>query len=297
MIQCQQPFIGGDILKKIKRIILVHLAKKIHATCTNISFQLYSLVSPYTHFKLYPQNPCQNLFKGLRLIIEALPCPLGFALSDKDLIHVCACDKKLRRFAQNCNIGTNSIKRVKNNFWIFKQSDEMLLLHEYRCPLDYCINAPVNVTLDDPSVQCDFNRHGTLCGKCQKGFSLAFGSLHCIHCTNNRTALIILFAVAGIVLIALIFLARLTVSVGTLNGLFFYANIIQANHQAYFPRDTINFFTTFISWLNLDLGMETCFYDGMDIYAYSWFQFLFPFYLWFLVGCIILASHYSRSIA
>ena len=114
---------------------------------------------------------------------------------------------------------------------------------------------------------------------------------------NNYTALIVLFALAGVDLIALIFLLCLTVSFGTLNGLFFYTNIIQANHQAYFPRATINFFTIFISWLNLDLGIETCFYDGMDVYAYSWFQFLFPFYLWFLVGCIILARHYSRSIA
>ena len=63
------------------------------------------------------------------------------------------------------------------------------------------------------------------------------------------------------------------------------------------PEKKINFFTVFISWLNLKLGIETCFYDGMDIYAYSWFQFLFPFYVWFLVGCIILACCYSQSIA
>jgi hypothetical protein len=41
---------------------------------------------------------------------------------------------------------------------------------------------------------------------------------------------------AGVALIVIIFQFRLTVSVGTLNGLFFYANIIQTNHQAYFPR-------------------------------------------------------------
>jgi hypothetical protein len=102
---------------------------------------------------------------------------------------------------------------------------------------------------------------------------------------------------AGIALIAAIFVFQLTVSVGTLNGLFFYANIVQANQQAYFPRATMNFFTTFISWLNLDLGIETCFYDGMDIYAYSWLQFLFPFYVWFLIGLIIFICHYSQSIA
>ena len=105
------------------------------------------------------------------------------------------------------------------------------------------------------------------------------------------------FVLAGIALVAVIFLLKLTVSVGTLNGLFFYVNIIQVNHQAYFPIATIKFFTRFISWLNLDLGIESCFYDGMDIYAYSWFQFLFPFYLWFLVGCIILVCRYSQSVA
>ena len=136
-----------------------------------------------------------------------------------------------------------------------------------------------------------------MCGQCEKNFSIALGSLHCILCDNVHITLVVPFALAGIALVAVIFLLKLTVSVGTLNGLFFYVNIIQANHQAYFPRATIKFFTRFISWLNLDLGIESCFYDGMDIYAYSWFQFLFPFYLWFLVGCIILVCRYSQSVA
>ena len=119
-----------------------------------------------------------------------------------------------------------------------------------------------------------------LFGQCKNTCNLALGSLHCITCHNNHTSLVILFVVGGVILVAVIFLIRLTVSViGTLNGLFFYANVIQANHQAYFPRATINLFTVFVSWLNLDLGIETCFYDSMDIYAYSWFQFLFPFYI------------------
>ena len=128
-------------------------------------------------------------------------------------------------------------------------------------------------------------------------FSLALGSLHCIQCDNKHSALIVIFVLAGIAIIAAIFLFQLTVAVGTLNGLHFYANIIQENHQAFFPGATINFFTVCISWLNLDFGIDSCFYDGMDIYVYSWFQFLFPFYLWFLVGCIILACHYSQSTA
>ena len=269
----------------------------ITGACCNLSFQLYCNTSGY--FKLYPQNPCQSLIDGLTLEIIIKPCPLGFEPSKDQQTHECSCSKRLLKFTQNCSIdkATTRIEREKNTFWISQINSNVLLIHEFRCLLDYCKDIPEDVNLSDPSVQCDFNRTGIVCGQCQKNFSLALGSLHCIPCNNNYTALILFFMMAGVALIIIIFLFQLTVSVGTLSGLFFYANIIQANSQAYFPRATMNFFTTFISWLNLDLGIETCFYDGMDIYTYSWLQFLFPFYVWFLVGCIILACRYSQSIA
>ena len=267
----------------------------IDDSCTNVSFWLYTSDLESLYFALSPLNPCQSLVEGLTLIIHVQPCPVGFDLSSAD--SKCVCAMPLEKFGiQNCYIDSKSgtVERIKNNFWIFKQSNETLILHKFPCPLDYCTSSPLNVTLSNPSVQCDVNRIGRLCGQCQINFSLALGSLHCISCDNTHIALIVPFALTGIAIIAIIFLFQLTVSVGTLNGLFFYANIIQGNHQAFFPRAKINFFTVFI---NLDFGIETCFYDGMDIYAYSWFQFLFPFYVWFLVGCIILASHYSQSIA
>ena len=95
-----------------------------------------------------------------------------------------------------------------------------------------------------------------------------------------------------------ILLLHLTVDVGTLNGLIFYANIVHSNREAYFQhtREITNFHALFISWLNLDFGIETCFYDGMDIYVYSWLQFLYPFYLWFLIGAIIFICRYSRRL-
>ena len=279
---------------------LIPPSHSINDACSNISFQLYSAIGEtsksYGYYKLYPQNTCGSLIDGLSLDIIIEPCPLGFELSDS---YHCYCNKKLLKFTQKCSINKSTaiIERMKNNFWISQKDVDTLLIHEYRCPLDYCKDIPEDISLSDPSVQCDFNRTGIVCGKCQKNFSLAIGSLHCIPCDNKYTALILILTMAGVVLIALIFLLQLTVSVGTLSGLIFYANIIQMNNQAFFPRATINFFIVFISWLNLDLGIETCFYDGMDIYAYSWFQFLFPFYLWFLVGCIILACRYFQSIA
>ena len=53
----------------------------------------------------------------------------------------------------------------------------------------------------------------------------------------------------------------------------------------------------FIAWLNLDFGIvnESCFLPGMDIYVYSWIQFLFPFYIWFLIVVIIVVCRYSKK--
>ena len=52
----------------------------------------------------------------------------------------------------------------------------------------------------------------------------------------------------------------------------------------------------FISFVNLDLGFETCFYNGMDSYAKVWLQLFFPFYLIFIAISIITASRYSSRI-
>ena len=53
---------------------------------------------------------------------------------------------------------------------------------------------------------------------------------------------------------------------------------------------------TFISLTNLDLGIETCFYDGMDEYAKMWLQLTFPLYLILIATLIIMASRYSTKV-
>ena len=275
---------------------LEFLSPYADSSCSNVSFRLYSILNNGLEtFRLYPN--CQSSSPGLNLRFEVLPCPLGFMLSIEE--KKCICNNILQKVTSDCYIDTFSIRRARNNYWISKANDATFILHDSRCPLDYCKTDPVNVTLgvNHESAQCDFNRIGSLCGQCKANHSLALGSLHCLQCGNHYTVLLLPFVLAGVFLIAMIFLLRMTVAIGTLNGLIFYANVVQANHQAFFPRATINFCTYFISWLNLDLGIETCLYDGMDIYAYSWLQFFFPFYIWFLIGIIIYASRYSKTFA
>ena len=53
----------------------------------------------------------------------------------------------------------------------------------------------------------------------------------------------------------------------------------------------------FISWLNLDLGIQTCFFNGLDGYWKTWLQFSFPLYIWILIGCIVVGCHYSGRLS
>ena len=106
-------------------------------------------------------------------------------------------------------------------------------------------------------------------------------------------------------LVLLLLVLRLTVAAGTINGLVFYANMVGVNSAVFFqPQITTvpagliaNVLRVFIAWLNLNLGIETCFYNGMDAYVKTWMQFAFPLYVWALVGMIIVGSYYSGRVA
>ena len=88
---------------------------------------------------------------------------------------------------------------------------------------------------------------------------------------------------------------NLTVSIGTINGLIFYASIVKISESTgiFFPNGPIPVLSRFIAWLNLDLGIETCFYHGMTAYAKVWLQFVFPLYIWFIIATIIVLCRYS----
>ena len=164
-----------------------------------------------------------------------------------------------------------------------------------------CSSCPHNstncTTLSESDIQCAYNRSGLLCGTCKEGYSLVLGTSHCKQCTNSHLVLLILFAVMGIALVFLLLVCKLTVATGTLSGLVFYANIVGVNRAIFLPVESTNALSVFIAWLNLDFGIETCFYDGMDAYTKTWLQFVFPLYIWMLVGLIIFISHFLRRFA
>ena len=164
------------------------------------------------------------------------------------------------------------------------------------CPFNYCKMNETAINLATLNEQCDFNWSGILCGGCQENLSRVFVTFSCKDCSGTRTIpMVIGYALCGIALIALLFILNLTISVGTINSLIFYANIAGADRvSAFLPHEFSNsFLYKFFSLLNLGTGIESCFYDGMSTYTLSWILFVFPFYIWLLSAIIIAVSHYS----
>ena len=136
-----------------------------------------------------------------------------------------------------------------------------------------------------------------MCGQCKEGYSLALGTHHYRKCTNIYILLLIPIALTGVALVFLLLVSKLTVATGTLSGLVFYANIVGVNRGIFLPIKSTDPLSVFIAWTNLDLGIETCFYHGMSAYSKTWLQFVFPVYIWVLVGLMIIISHFSKKFA
>ena len=48
-----------------------------------------------------------------------------------------------------------------------------------------------------------------------------------------------------------------------------------------------------IAWLNLDFGIETRFFNGLNAYWKTWLEFVFPIYIWIIISAIIVLAHCS----
>ena len=232
------------------------------------------------------------------------PCPPGFSITHKHPV-TCDCVRQLRELpGVTCDIEDVTIYR-SGQVWVGQlksnindtEYDHMDIASARYCPFNYCKNDGIKIHLSHSHDQCNYNHSGIVCGECIHDLSLVLGSDQCLNCSNTYLLLLLPFAVAGIVLVAFIKLLDITVSRGFINSLIFYSNIVKANEYIFLPHRTTNPITLFISWFNLDLGIETCFYDGLDAYAKAWLQFMFPFYLWCIAGFIIISARYSIKFA
>ena len=273
--------------------------------CTELEYNVYSQDSSVQlHLHLYAEGPCGNNIEvsTLTLNLTFLPCecPVGFQPSSSQTECICDCDRRLQQHQiKSCFVKNRTIQ-VETNIWIglsnYTNGTGFVIQN---CPFDYCVQKPVNISLnstDSADEQCAYNRTGSLCGMCQD-LSLVFGSSRCQECSSYYIFLLIPFALAGIALVVFILLFNMTVATGTIHGLIFYANILTANHSLFLPFVTPNVLTVFVSWLNLDLAIETCFYNRMDSYGKFLLQLAFPTYVFALIGTIIVLCKVSKKFA
>ena len=234
------------------------------------------------------------------LEVDLLPCPVRFQLvRGRCICHKILLDNNIEFLLFSYE--TPFILRP-TPFWIGLPNDinSSILVHPH-CPFDYCKFDAINITAESPNTQCNYQRSGALCGNCGKGLSMILGSSECknvqiIMCLVS----ISLFILMGVALVVMVTLVNMTVSVGTLNGLILFANILQAKQAIHLPPATSHFRTlnaflgVFIAWVNLDVGIPMCFFDGLITYIKTWLQFVFPLYI--LAGVIIIASKYFTQV-
>ena len=290
------------------RISNLEYFQNIDSSCNTLQYTILSrAIATTQEITLYAQGPCSPTENNtIEVTVIVRNCPPGFQLSMNEPI--CFCAERLQKFTNTCLVDSATVLREHNAvFWVGYHIDNEsrgLILHP-NCPFDYCTSEETYLAVDDSDKQCNYNRSGLLCGRCSENLSLALGSSRCLQCSNSYLSLLAAFAFAGVALVLFLLVLRLTVATGTINGLVFYANIVRVNSAIFFQLQITNtpakliaiVFSVFIAWLNFDLGIETCFYNGMDAYVKTWMQFIFPLYVWALVGMIIVGSHYSGRLA
>ena len=235
------------------------------------------------------QNPHSDVLAQLKIIVSLKNCSLGFIFDPKQ--NSCVCHPILQEQGVECDIAQQKVIR-KPDQWIGVSPSDGFIIHQY-CPFDYCIAKSIALNLSLPDEQCAFNRSGMLCGACQPGLSHVLGTSNCKKCSNFWLFLILLLTMAGIALVMCLTILNLTVATGTVNGLIFYANVVRINASVFLPGQSANtFLGWFIAWLNLDLGIETCFYNGLNSYTKIWLEAIFPLFTILTVVAIGLISHY-----
>ena len=268
------------------------------AECKTLSYELkvtdnqtkeVQVTLSLQRFLVSPLTPPQRITAN----IEVLECPEGFQLNPKSKICDCSDLIVSMNLGISCDIATDTVRKGGNVWLGYTNSCNCTCISNF-CPLGYCKQEFVNFTITDPDSQCALNRSGVLCGACADGLSVMLGTNGCGECYWSSILLLLVFAVLGILLVVLLIVLNLTVSVGTINGLIFYANIVKIEEDYLFHHNPVQVLSLFISWINLDFGISSCFAPGLTGYIKTWLQFVFPIYIFSIMVVIIICAKWSK---
>lgn len=264
--------------------------------CRRYNFTIFSEEGPTVGKLIVFVGGSQKI---LSIAIDLQECPPGFDRSIKK--DSCDCSKLLQKNHVTCDINTQRLFHPQFS-WIgitngYKNNETKRMGFSSHCPLRYCHPSVESILANDSSSLCLSNRTGILCGKCPTPLSTVIGGDGCRECSNWYLLTIPLFAFAGLVFVIIVFMLRLTVTRGTINGLLFYANIVYINRKLFIGKDELRWLQSFILTLNLRLGFPLCFYDTMSSLDSSYLAYIFPMYLLLIELVIVLMSRYTNRIS
>ena len=255
-------------------------------------------------------------------------CPVGFDFYESN--HKCDCSHVFHNFNHQpvCKISSDGynplititlpVATMSHWNWIgiinnknvtsFGVSTDCYLYCNFNSKYDtYIINdnsKSILITasnkLNDKESLCLKNRAGALCSQCAPDYSVVFGSNDCIRCSNWWLLTIIVYGIAGPLLVYLLYAFKLTLSSGKINGIIFYAQINSIGRVLYLtknngPNSYFNIVYGLISLINLTINfnLPLCLYDGMTELWKSGIGLMFPVYLLTIVIGLIIISRYS----
>ena len=262
-----------------------------------ISEESMAKISPGEYYILLSLPTLDNTpFEAIKLNLLASMnmtvldhCPHGYSMINSSSGLWCECHRVLQDNHITCHFSTLAFG-LPPRYWIGATSDNTSLLFSDYCLPAYCrdVYTSKEVFLSNLTQQCLHGRVGTLCGECPEGQSVVLGSYNCLTCSNYGILVAVVYLVAGPLVIVFICFFNWTVSARSSNGLLLYLNVISINSDLLLTSNSFAFVV--ISWLNLHVGIEMCFFDRMDEFAKTVLSFAFPLYLISLVVLIVVLS-------
>ena len=233
-------------------------------------------------------------FAHISFNITAEPC--GYVFEYDPVSESCFCPKSVQEKGVVCDISTQRLS-VPDNHWIGPLTQKGDVKEYKSCFYDYCRPGIKNFKADDIDQQCNggYNRTGLVCSQCMPRTGAVFGTSRCQSCTNIGLLWIPGLALAGIVIIFGVSFLSITVAEGYVNGFILYCNCINYFTVYLSPQFPNSFIFAPTAWVNLAIGIESCFYKDMSTLARVGLRLIFPFYLFFLMGLVIIIARYCRT--
>lgn len=261
--------------------------------------------------------------------VYLLSCPLGFSSSSNGF---CTCSKALNKFSSpnsvkvHCNIERQVFTRSPGS-WVglVTVDSKTHFAISTSCPFGHCVarqnlqyfyvtNNEIYLkrTMMSKGIMslCHSQRTGPLCGKCMDGLSIVFGTNSCYKCSRyvRYWLFIAIISLLGPLFVLALFILKITLTTGTINGIVFYANVLDIdlskNLFIFLTREESSCLSFsekivkgFLPLLNFRFGFPVCFLKEMDELQKAGISIVFPFYLLIIVLLIIIVSRYSLKVA